>query len=205
MKGCLVGLAFLLLVAGAGVGWLYRGRLQRAMRHSASDPKVAAIAVHPEAAQLASARKQLDRLRRGQDSVILTPAQAAAWTATLFGTVGGAMIDSLSVALGAGVVEVRGAAITSRLPSGAVGPLAMVLRDREPLRLLGRVSAAGAGRGLFEVLEFDVRGVPLPDGIMHTLARGLFGTTGAIEFELPAGARDIRVRRDGMTLYRTER
>lgn len=204
MKGCLALLVLFIVIVGAALGWLYRGRLQRALR-SGPEPKVAAIAVHPDPAQLVAARKQLDGLRRGKDSVVLTPAQAASWTGTLFGTVGGAMIDSLSVALGSGVMEVRGAAVTSRLPSGVVGPLGIMLRDREPLRILGRVSGAGAGRGVMEVLEMDVRGIPVPDDVMHKLTRGLFGTSGAVEFELPAGAMDVRVRPDGMTLYKTER
>ncbi len=204
MKGCLAVLVLLLVVVAAALGWLYRGRVQRAFR-AGSTPKVAAISVHPDPAELASARKHMDALRRGRDSVVLTPAQAAAWTATLFGTVGGAMIDSLSVALGNGVMEIRGAAVTNRLPSGAVGPFGMMLRDREPLRLLGRLTSAGSGRGLLEVLEMDVRRVPVPDGVMHKLTQGLFGTSGAVEFELPAGAMDLRVRSDGLTLYKAER
>lgn len=204
MKGCLALLVLLLVVVGAALGWLYRGRLQRAFK-SGPEPKVAAIAVHPDPVQLAAARKQLDALRRGKDSVVLSPTQAASWVGTLFGTVGGAMIDSLSVALGSGALEIRGAAVTSRLPSGVVGPLGVMLRDREPLRILGRVSNAGSGRGLLEILEMDVRGIPVPDDVMHKLAKALFGTSGAVEFELPAGATDVRVRPDGMTLYNTER
>jgi hypothetical protein len=193
--GCLV-----LLAALVG-GWLYRDRIMTLVGRATRPTE--AVEGRPTTRALTTARAKIDSLARGRaDSVVLDAAQAASLiSAGLDPTIRG-QIDSLSVRLLDGEVEIGGQLSTARLPRELLGPLTVALRSREPVRAAGPIRVTGPARGEWTIQRMDVRGVPVPrDAVQELLTRALNRPNArTVPVRLPIGVRAMRIRPTGAVL-----
>ncbi|HEX7338216.1 MAG TPA: hypothetical protein VF252_13495 [Gemmatimonadales bacterium] len=208
--GCLTApfklLGVLGLVAALAIGWLYRDRLatelKRMMNQShAGEPTGAG---RPGARALISANAKIDSLNGwGADSVVLSPSEVASLIgAGLDGSLR-RQLDSLQVELGDGEVAVSAMLATARLPRELIGPLAVALRSREPVKAGGPLRVVEPRKAEWEVRSFSIRDIPLPRDAVPKLVAKAFGdsTRRTIPVRVPAGVREIRVRPTGATLF----
>jgi hypothetical protein len=98
---------------------------------------------------------------------------------------------------------VRALLSTARLPRELIGPLAVALRSKEPVKAGGPLKVVAPRRAEWEVRSFSIRDIPLPRDAVPKLVAKAFGdsTRRTIPVRVPAGVRDIRVRPSGATLY----
>jgi hypothetical protein len=205
----LVGCLGLILVLA--VGWLYRDRLVREGKRLLAGSEAPAGSVdvgRPGRRALSSARAKVDSLNGWRaDSVVLSPAEVASLVGQGMDKTLRSQLDSLRVRLLDGEIELLARLHTARLPRELVGPLAVALRDTEPIEAAGPLKVTAAGEGEWAVRSFRIRDIPLPtDAVPHLLARA-FGdsTRRAVPVRIPKGVRDIRVRPTGATLYGASR
>jgi len=104
-------------------------------------------------------------------------------------------------------VAVSAKLATSRLPRELTGPLAIALREREPVEAAGPIQVTGPGRAEWAVRSFRIREFPIPRDAVPRLVAKAFGDTGrrTIPIRIPQGIREIRVRPSGATLFGTPR
>ena len=195
------------LLAALGFGWLYRDRLLREGRRlvGGGAAVVAAESVgRPGIRALKTARAKVDSLNGWRaDSVVLTPAEVASLVGSGLDPALRRQLDSLQVRLLDGEIAVLARLRTARLPREAVGPLAVALRETEPIEAAGALRAVESGRGEWVVRSFRIRDFPVPaDLVPGLIARALDRPRqDAISVKLPAGVAEIRLRPDGATLY----
>lgn len=212
--GCLAApfklLGFIGLVAALAIGWLYRDRLgselKRLVNRSGSGEPTGAG--RPGARALISANAKIDSLNGWRaDSVVLSPSEVASLIgAGLDGSLR-RQLDSLQVELGDGEVAVSALLATARLPRELIGPLAVALRSKEPVKAGGPLTVVEPRKAEWEVRSFSIRDIPLPRDAVPRLVAKAFGDTArrTIPVRVPAGVREIRVRRSGATLFGTPR
>jgi hypothetical protein len=203
--GCL---GLILVLAG---GWLYRDRLVREGRRllagseAVSDP----ISVgRPGRQALASARTKVGSLTAQKaDSVVLSAAEVASLLGQGMDQSLRNELDSMRVRLLDGEVELIARLRTARLPRELVGPLAMVLRETEPVAAAGPLKVTAPGEGSWAIRSFRIRDFPLPaDAVPHLLARAFGDSTRRdIRVQIPRAIRSIRIRPTGATLYGASR
>ncbi len=211
MMGCLTFpfrvLSLLLILALAAGGWLYRDQLLEWGR-GLSGRRHATLSVgRPSPAGLARARAAIARLQRGSvDSVVLDADESASLMAEAIGPVVAGQLDSVRVRLSDGRVGFDGSLRTSRLPRELLGPLAVAVRSREPISATGAVRMVQPGLGEWDIDRLSIRDIPLPrEAVPRLLARALGDSARrTLPLELPQAVRDLRVRPDGVTLYRQE-
>jgi hypothetical protein len=209
--GCLTApfklVASLALIAALGLGWLYRDRVLREGRRligGAGSVAPAAATGRPGTRALRSARAKVDSLNGWRaDSVVLTPAEMASLVGSGMSVKVRAQLDSLEVRLLDGEIAVKGRLRTGRLPQELVGPLAVALRETEPVEAAGPVRVLGPGQGEWVVRSFRVRDFPVPADMVPKLVSRALGdsTRETIPLRIPQGVRDIRIRSAGATLY----
>jgi hypothetical protein len=203
MLGC-VGLVAVLVV-----GWLFRDRIVREGQHLLGRSQESSpVSVRPGARALATAQSKIDSLRRWRtDSVVLTPSEVASLIGSGLDPHLRADLDSLQVRLLDGEVTLSARLHTSRVPRGAVGPFAIVLRPTEPVEATGPVRVVEPGRGEWLVRSFRLRGLPIPADLVPRLASGALGNPGrqAVPLRIPRGVRAIRIHPSGATLYGASR
>jgi hypothetical protein len=208
--GCLTlpfKLAFmLLLLAALALGWLYRdhlvARVRTMLRPGASAP--APATGQPGRRALASAEAKIDSLNGWRaDSVMLTADEAAALVRQSFAPAVRAQLDSIRVTLGQGEIDVAASLATARLPRELLGPLAMAVNPREPIRAGGPLRVTGPGAGEWEVRRLTVRDFPLPGAALPRLIGRAMGDTArrAVPLTIPTGVTGLRIRPGGITLY----
>ena len=213
MIGCLTApfrlLGVALLVVLLLLGWLYRDRLgsmaEAAWREGTGKPSVSAETGTPSAEALASADRKVASLARGADSVVLTAAEAASLFRRGLEPYARDIFDSMSVRLDENRIGVSATIRTERLPAGVLGPFASAVREREPISADGPLRVVEPGRGEWEVRRLQFRDIPLPrDAVPRLLGRAM-GDTGrrAVPLVMPDGVARVRVRPDGVTLYRS--
>jgi hypothetical protein len=211
LTGCLTApfklLGCLGLLAALALGWLYRDRLVReGKRLLAGDqtPPAAVSVGRPGRQALESARAKVDSLNGWRaDSVVLSPSEVASLVGSGMDPKLRDQLDSMRVRLLDGEIEVQARLRTARLPHDLVGPLAVALRETEPVKAAGPFQVTGAGEGEWKLRSFRIRDFPLPaDAVPHLVARA-FGdsTRHAVPVRIPRGIRDIRIRPAGATLY----
>ena len=112
-------------------------------------------------------------------------------------------LDSLQVELLDGSVAVNAKLATARLPRELTGPLAVALREREPVQAAGPIRVVEPGKAEWEVSSFQIREFPIPRDAVPKLVAKAFGDTTrrTIPVRIPAGIREIRVRPSGATLF----
>jgi hypothetical protein len=196
--------------AGLVAVWLFRAPLGalvgRVVGRPAPLPTVAETVGAPSPAGVALASERLAELARpdGPDSVVLTPIAVASW-------VGGNLdwsvrrgFDSLRVELRTDTLVLHARLDTRQLPADALGPVAGLVREREPLRLAGTLAVERPGTARFTVTELVLRDVRFPPVAMREVARRVAGADahGAVAVPVTPAAAAVRVRPEGMTLYR---
>jgi hypothetical protein len=192
------------LLAALAIGWLYRDRLGTELRRlfdtSANDETAIG---RPGSRALSSAQAKIDSLNGWRaDSVVLTPAEVASLIGAGLNPSLRRQLDSLQVELQDGAVAVHAKLATARLPRELTGPLAVALREREPVQAAGPINVTGPGRAEWTVRSFRIRDFPIPRDAVPKLMARAFGDskTRSIPVRIPAGVREIRVRPSGATL-----
>jgi hypothetical protein len=209
--GCLSApfklLGVLALFIVLAIGWLYRDRLGselgRVLTFSAgSDAPTGAG--RPGTRAMSSARAKIDSLNGWRaDSVVLTPAEFASLIGSGLTPSLRRQLDSLQVELRDGEVAVNAKLATARLPRELTGPLAIALREREPIEATGPIDVTGPGKAEWSVRSFRIREFPIPRDAVPKLVARAFGDTArrTIPVGIPEGIREIRIRPSGATLF----
>lgn len=200
-------LSLLLILALAAAGWLYRDQLLDWGRGVTGTRRAAVSVGMPSPAGLARARAALARLQRGQgDSVVLDADESASLMAEALGPVVSGQLDSVRVRLSDNRVGFDGSLRTARLPRELLGPLSVAVRSREPITAAGAVRMVEPGMAEWDIDRLSIRDIPLPrEAVPRLLARALGDTTRrTLPLLLPQVVRDLRVRPEGVTLYRRE-
>ncbi|HYC32954.1 MAG TPA: hypothetical protein VEB59_11750, partial [Gemmatimonadales bacterium] len=158
MMGCLTApfklVGCLGLVVVLALGWLYRDRLVREGRRllDGTPATLAESTGRPGLRALRSARAKVDSLNGWRaDSVMLSPAEAASLVGSGLDPTLRKQLDSLQVRLLDGEIALTARLRTARLPQEAVGPLAVALREREPIEATGTLRVVTPGQGEWRV------------------------------------------------------
>jgi hypothetical protein len=188
------------------IGWLYRDRLAGEFhrlldRSGAREAPVSSG--RPGSRSLSSAQSKIDSLNGWRaDSVVLTPSEVASLIGAGLNPSLRRQLDSLEVELQDGQVAVNAKLATARLPRELTGPLAIALREREPVQAAGPIEVTGPGKAEWTVQSFRIRELPMPRDVVPRLMARAFGDTAkrSIPVRIPDGIREIRVRPSGATL-----
>src|ERR671920_2347676 len=195
------------IVAALFIGWLYRDRLTSEARKvfgSISGGETPAASGRPGSRALVTAHAKIDSLNGWRaDSVVLNASEVASMIGTGLDPALRSQLDSLQVELQDGSVLVKARLATARLPKELVGPLAMALRPTEPIEAAGPLEVVGPRKAEWAVRSFRIRNFPLPrDAVPKLIAKALGDPNRrTVPVRIPAGIREVRVRRTGMTLF----
>jgi hypothetical protein len=211
--GCLTApfraLGCLVLIAGLALGWLYRDQVVRTARGwlaraDGAPPAAPAPGGRPGARALASAKSKVDSLNGWRaDSVVLTPSELASLVGDGMDREVRRQLDSLRVEPLEGELEVRARLRTGRLPSDVVGPLAIALRETEPIEAVGPLRVVRSGVGEWTVRSLRIRDVPLPADLVPRVVSRVLGDPAqrAVLVRVPPGVRAIRLSPGAAILY----
>ena len=195
----------LVLVLALAVGWLYRDRLSAELGGLLDRPsREAPIATgRPGATALSSAKSKVDSLNEWRaDSVVLTASEVASLIGSGLNPALRRQLDSLEVELQEGKVVVKAKLATARLPRELTGPLALALREREPVQAGGPIRVTGPGKAEWAVQSFHIRDFPIPrDAVPKLMAKAFGDSTRSIAVRIPAGIKEIRVHPSGAILF----
>jgi hypothetical protein len=193
------------LVLALAVGWLYRDRLSAELgRLFDRSPGEASVATgRPGATALGSAKSKVDSLNGWRaDSVVLTASEVASLIGAGLNPGLRRQLDSLEVELKDGEVAVKAKLATARLPRELTGPLALALREREPVQAGGPIRVTGPGKAEWAVQSFRIRDFPIPrDAVPKLMAKAFGDSTRSIPVRIPAGIREIRIHPSGAILF----
>jgi hypothetical protein len=211
--GCLTApfraLGCLVLVAALALGWLYRDQVVRTARgwlaRADGVPTAAAPPVgRPGARALASAKSKVDSLNGWRaDSVILTPSELASLVGDGMDREVRRQLDSLRVEPLEGELRVRARLRTGRLPSDVVGPLAIALRETEPIEAVGPLRVLRPSVGEWAIRSLRIRELPLPADLVPRVVSRVLGDPEqrSVPVRVPAGVRAIRLAPGAAILY----
>ena len=192
------------LVLALAVGWLYRDRLSaelgRLFDRSSGEASIATG--RPGATALSSAKSKVDSLNGWRaDSVVLTASEVASLIGAGLHPALRRQLDSLQVELQEGEVVVKAKLATARLPRELTGPLALALREQEPVQAGGPIRVIGPGKAEWAVQSFRIRDFPIPrDAVPKLMAKAFGDSTRSIPVRIPAGIKEIRVHPSGAIL-----
>jgi hypothetical protein len=211
--GCLAApfraLGCLVIVAALIAGWLYRDRLVDGIRHLVSGtPAITAEPGRPGTRALASAKSRTDSVARHKaDSVVLSAAEMASLIGDGLPPMVRGQLDSLTVRLLPGQIEVGARLATGQIPRALLGPLALFLPDHAAIRAAGPIDMMSPGRGQWEIERLTISGVPLPvDALRARLSQAMgAGGHGGLPVTIPSGVREIRIRPTGAVLFGARR
>ncbi|HEY8105990.1 MAG TPA: hypothetical protein VIE46_07760 [Gemmatimonadales bacterium] len=197
--GCLVVLAALV------AGWVYRDRLMDGIMHlTGRGTPITSEAGRPGTRALAAAKARTDSVARHKaDSVVLSPSEMASLIGDGLPPLVRGELDSLTVRLLPGQIEVGARLATGQIPRALLGPLALVLPDHAAIRAAGPVDVVSPGRGQWEIQRLSVGGLPLPVEALRARLSGALGQGGhgGVPVTIPSGVREIRIRPAGAVLY----
>jgi hypothetical protein len=208
--GCLTApfrlIGYLGVIAALFIGWLYRDRLATEARRILgwSNGETATSVGRPGSHSIISAHAKIDSLNGWRaDSVVLSASEVASLIGAGLSPALRSQLDSLRVELQDGSVAVSAKLATARLPRELVGPLAIGLRDREPIEAAGPLRVVAPRTAEWAVRSLSIRGIPLPrDAVPQVVSRALGDSTRhTVPVHIPAGIREIRVRPSGATLF----
>jgi hypothetical protein len=202
--GCLV---FLVLV-GLGA-WVFRDQLGDAYRKvTGMEPPFPAGADStvgvPSAEALRAAERKESAIAAGRDAFVrLTADEVAALVESRLDRGVRSAVDSLRVILYEDRLALQGRVRLDVFGRDLLGPLAGMLDSSEPLRMAGPLEVVETGRLGWECDEFVLVGFPFPPSIIPALVNRMTGRDdGAFPIPAPETVGDVRVRPDGVTLYR---
>jgi hypothetical protein len=212
--GCIARLGCLFVLACAAVvGWFTRDRwLPERYR-----PHAAATTNTPTWERLSDAgsertRVALDKLSQPRGPVFqtLSGADVASYVFSALAKKLPASADSVQAMVAGDKISMRAVVDLSDLGgSGALGPLAGMLGNREPVQLTGTLRVVKPGTGEFQVQQAKVGAIAIPRAMISTLvkrfdrgARPTGTDADALPLPLPAYIGDIRVANGKITLYK---
>jgi len=216
MNGCLKGMARLaalaLLVLALAVAWWFREPLMQAgsrwfgPKRTALPPVADTAVGAPTPAAVASSGTKLTELKKrsGPDSVVLSANEMAS-------LIGGGIdwqvrktFDSLRVELLDGSFAVHARLDTRAIPADVLGPFAMMVAEREPIRLAGPLVVESPGHARWTLQELSLRGFPFPGPMVRQIASRVAGadSTGALLVPIPPDVAEIKIRPTGVVLYK---
>jgi hypothetical protein len=205
-------ISVLVLAALTSAAWLFRQDIVRAVK-----PQITRVAgslglgVGDRGASsdaVERVRDKVDSLHGwALDSITLDAVEMATLVAAGLPPEVRRRLNSLAVSLGDGVVTLSARVETTHIPREALGLLADALDPWEPVSASGPVFGLGPGRVGWRVDGITLRGFTLPPETTHRLIdRNVPGARdGVLPVPLPKGVRTLRVRPDGVTLYREAR
>lgn len=205
--GCLARLLILVLLAAvAFFAWLSRDRWWPGAREDrAAVPTWERIS--PQGAQ--RARVALDRLARSNGPVFasVSGGDIASYVLLDANRAPTAFTDSAEAAVIGDQLVIRAPVPLRELGAGRdLGPLAGMLREREPVQVAGRMHVAEPGRGELTITEVRVRDFPLPTGVVARMLGTSGGAGGrsdaTVPVALPRHIGDVRVADGRITLYK---
>jgi len=214
--GCLTApfraLGCLVVVGGLALGWLYRDQVVRTARgwiaRAESPAPTAASSGRPGARALASAKSKVDSLNGwGADSVVLTPSELASLVGDGMDSEVRRQLDSLRVEPLDGELRVRARLRTGRLPSDVLGPLAIALRETEPIEAIGPLRVLRPSVGEWDVRSIRIRELPLPVDLVHRVVGRVLGNPQqeSVPVRVPRGVHAIRLLPGSAILYGAKR
>lgn len=210
--GCMRRLGFLVLVflaGGAVFLWLFYERPRRAAETTSTAPNWEPLT--PEGAE--RARTAIERLSRPTGAVFtnIAGADLAAY-----------VFDELSKQLPPSAQQLEAAVIDDRLHvralinisdfggSGALGPLASMLGDREPVEFGGTLELVRPGLAQYRVKVLRLRELSVPSRmiprLLQKVARGSRPpglAEDGLPLEVPSFIADVRIGQGNVTLYRS--
>jgi hypothetical protein len=212
--GCIARLGCLFVLACAAVvGWFTRDRwLPERYR-----PHATAAANAPAWERLSDAgaertRVALDKLSQPRGPVFqtLSGADVASYVFGALAKTLPASADSVQAMVAGDKVSLRAVVNLSDLGgAGALGPLAGMLGNREPVQLTGSLRVVKPGTGEFQIQQAKVGAISVPRSMIATLvkrfgrgARPAGTDADALPLPLPAYIGDIRVANGKITLYK---
>ena len=207
--GCLVMLA--LLAIG---GWLTRDQWLPRLTGRAPTTEVALSpwqALSPEAG--ARGKRKVDDLSKPSGPVFtnLTASEVASYVFQTVARTIPASADSAEAAVIGDALYVRAVLPMREIAgTGALGPLAGLLNDRERLQLGGGFRVIRPGLSEFEVREVRLRDFKVPTGAIPRLVQQISRgnrpegvSPNALPVTTPPGLADVRIANGRVTLYKT--
>ena len=202
--GCL---AFLALV-GLGA-WVFRDQLGDVYRRfTGSEPPFAAGADStvgvPSVDALRSAERKAEVMEVGRDGFVrLSADEVAALVESRLDPSVRTAVDSLRVVLYPDRLVLEGRVRLDVFGRDLLGPLADMFDSSERLRMAGVLEVLEPRRLAWECDEFVLVGFPFPASVIPALVNRMTGRgDGAFPIPVPETVGDVRVRPDGVTLYR---
>lgn len=147
----------------------------------------------------------------GQAFETLSAGDLASYAFKAFGSRAGGAADSIQTRVVGQSVVMRAIVRVAELRNiSALGPLAGMLHDREPVELTGTFRVARPGLAEFDVQDMKVRDLPVPRGMISTLigklergARPEGLSENGLALPIPRYIGDIRVANGKVTLYKS--
>jgi hypothetical protein len=217
--GCLRNLGCLvLLVVIAAVAWafradwmpLVRGRVNRAAPVAAAPrPEVWESATPDGAARAKEAIQKLGE-RSGPVFANLSPGDLLAYVEDALAKQLPPSVQHIEASATDGQLWVRAEVNPSDLGgAGALGPLAGMLGDREPVRFGGTIDIVRPGLAELRVQSLRIRDLPVPSSMIPKLIhssgrdrRPAGVAADALPIPVPSYIADVRIRNGKITLYK---
>ena len=214
--GCLRRAGCLLVVVVIAVAlWMTQNRWLRVIGHSRTEPTTTVERVwrplSPEAA--ARGKRAIDVLasNRGPVYTNLTADEIASYVVSAAGSAFPASADSVEAAVIGDVLYVRAIVPTKDIASsGALGPLAGLLNEREKVSLGGSFHVVRPGLSEFRLRDVKLREFSVPKGAIPRLVQQITKgkkTPGvaddALAVPTPPSLGDVRIANGQVTLYKT--
>jgi len=139
--------------------------------------------------------------------VVLTPSELASLVGDGLDAEVRRQLDSLRVEPLDGEVRIRARLRTGRLPSDVVGPLAIALRETEPIEAIGPLRVLRPTVGEWDVRSIKIRELPLPADLVHRVVGRVLGDQQqeSVPLRVPPGVRAIRLTPGAAILYGAKR
>ena len=215
--GCLRRVGCLAVVVAIAAGlWITQDKWLRLVRRSGRAPEATTLerVWQPLSPQAAARGKQaLDGLAaaRGPVYVNLTANEIASYVVQAAGGAFPASADSVEAAVIGDVLYVRAIVPTKDIArSGALGPLAGLLNEREKVSLGGSFHVIRPGLSEFQLRDVKLREFSVPHGAIPRLVQQITKgkkTPGVAENALPVptppSLADVRIANGRVTLYKT--
>ncbi len=200
--GCLT-----VLVVVIGGGWLFRDQLYGAYRsvtgiesRAAADSSVGAPSAR---ARRSAEAKEAVLGARGTGYVRLSADEVASLIDARLAPPARAAVDSLRVILTEGRIALEARVKLAVFGKDLLGPLSGLLDASERLRMAGGAEMRAPGELAWRCDEFVIVSFPFPPSVIPALVNRMTGRDdGVFLIPVPTTVGEVRVRADGVTLYR---
>jgi hypothetical protein len=202
-----VGCLTVLVVLAIG-GWMFRDQLGGLYRSVVGVPAAVSTDTtvgRPSAEALRAAQRKEDEIARsgGSGYVHLSADELASLIQDRLQPAVRESVDSVRVVLSEDRVVLEGQMLLEMFGRDLLGPLADWLGSRQPLRMGGPAVVREPGIVAWECDEFVIRAFPFPPSAVPRLVNRMTGgSDGVFRIAVPATVGEIRVRADGVTLYK---